>query len=141
MDNTTEPQATEMSLVSTCYCEVEDETTGELTWSNECFGCFEDDKEYFKDEFLMPYLNSKGWDEDTVIRVIGERMNWDSSSGWTEVPAKDLLKALAINGDYTLRVEITPEKEMTITRSSHDEYGASFRFELSPEQEYNSYEE
>lgn len=141
MDNITEPQATEMSLVSTCYCEVEDETTGELTWSNECFGCFEDDKEYFKDEFLMPYLNSKGWDEDTVIRVIGERMNWDSSSGWTEVPAKDLLKALAINGDYTLRVEITPEKEMTITRSSHDEYGASFRFELSPEQEYNSYEE
>lgn len=141
MDNITEPQATEMSLTNACYCEVEDETTGELTWSNECFGCFEDDKEYFKDEFLMPYLNSKGWDEDTVIRVIGERMNWDSSSGWTEVPAKDLLKALAINGDYTLRVEITPEKEMTITRSSHDEYGASFRFELSPEQEYNSYEE
>ena len=141
MDNTTEPQATEMSLTNACYCEVEDETTGELTWSNECFGCFEDDKQYFKDEFLMPYLNSKGWDEDTVIRVIGERMNWDSSSGWTEIPAKDLLKALAINGDYTLRVEITPEKEMTITRSSHDEYGASFRFELSPEQEYNSYEE
>jgi hypothetical protein len=89
----------------------------------------------------MPYLNSKGWDEDTIIRVIGERMNWDNTSGWTEVPAKDLLKALAINGDYTLRVEITPEKELTITRSSHDEYGASFRFELSPEQEYNSYEE
>jgi hypothetical protein len=141
MDNTTEPQATEMSLSNTCSCEVEDETTGELTWSNECFGCFDEDKDYFKDEFLMPYLNSKGWDEDTIIRVIGERMNWDNTSGWTEVPAKDLLKALAINGDYTLRVEITSEKELTITRSSHDEYGASFRFELSPEQEYNSYEE
>ena len=141
MDKATEPQATEMSLTNTCSCEVEDETTGEMTWSNECFGCFEDDKQYFTDEFLMPYLNSKGWDEDTIIRVVGEKMNWDNTSGWTEVPAKDLLKALAINGDYTLRVEITPEKEMAITRSSHDEYGASFRFELSPEQDYNSYEE
>jgi len=137
MDSRTEPQATEMSLISTCYCEVEDKTTGEMTWSEECFGCFEDDKQYFTDEFLMPYLNSRGWDENTIIRVVGEKMNWDNTSGWTEVPAKDLLKALAINGDYTLRVEITPEKEMVITRSSHDEYGASFRFELSPEQDYN----
>lgn len=132
-----EPQATEMRLSNTCSCEIEDEDTGDMTWSDECFGCFDDDKKYFTDEFLMPYLASKGWTEDSLIRVYGEKMNWDYQSGWTDVPAKNLLEALAINGDYTLRVKITPEKEMVITRSSHDEYGASFRFDLSPEQEYS----
>ena len=136
MDNL-EPQALKMELSNTCSCEVENEDTGEMTWSSECFGCFDDDQRYFTDEFLTPYLASKNWTEDTTIRIAGEKMGWTNANGWLDVPAKDLLKALAINGDYTLRVEITPENEMVITRSSHDEYGASFRFDLSPEQDYD----
>jgi hypothetical protein len=136
MDNN-EPQAKAMELSNTCSCEVENEETGETTWSSECFGCFDDDVRYFTDEFLTPYLAVKGWNEDTIIRVIGEKMGWENQTGWSDVPAKDLLKALSINGDYTLRVKITTTNEMVITRSSHDEYGASFRFDLSPEQEYS----
>lgn len=136
MDNL-EPQATELEITNLCSCEVENEDTGESEPSDECFGCFDDDKRYFTDEFLEPYLAHKGWTEDTLIRVYGESMGWTNSSGWTDVPAKDLLDALAINGDYTLRITITPEKEMEITRSSHDEYRARFRFDLSPEQEYS----
>ena len=134
--DTLEPRATKMELSTTCSCEVEDEDTGETTWSDECFGCFDDDVRYFTDEFLTPYLAVKGWNEDTIVRVYAEKMGWDYRNAWADVPAKNLLKALAINGDYTLRVEITPEKEMVINRSSHDEYNARFKFDLSPEQDY-----
>lgn len=137
MDNNTEPQATELEITNLCSCEVENEETGESEFSSECFGCFDDDKQYFQDEFLEPYLLHKGWTEETLIRVYGESMGWTGSNGWTDTKAKDLLDALSINGDYTLRISITPEKEMVITRSSHDEYRTTFRFDLSPEQEYS----
>ena len=132
-----DPTTKEMTLSSQCECEVEDEETETTKPSDECFGCWEDNLDYFTDEFLTPYLAYKGWTEDTLIRIQGDNIGWLHQSGYKDVLAKDLVEGLSINGDFTLYVSITPENELSVIRSSHDEYRAKFRFELAPENEYD----
>jgi hypothetical protein len=65
-------------------------------------------------------------------------MGWTASSGYLVTKAGHLLEKLSINGDYTLRF-FRKGKDLEVVRSSHDEYGAGFSFELAPEESEEDY--
>ena len=65
-------------------------------------------------------------------------MGWTASSGYLVTKAQHLLEKLSINGDYTLRL-YRKGKDLEVVRSSHDEYGAGFSFELAPEESEEDY--
>lgn len=123
----------EFEIGSTCTCEVYDEDTDTSVESNECFGCFEDEKDNFKYEVLNPWLEANGFDEDTVIYVFSGNMNWNKVAGWTNIRASEAIDCLTLNGDFTLRYKLEG-KDLTCVRSSHDEFGALFTFTKAEEQ-------
>ena len=135
-----------MEISNNCRCEEYDDETGESKYdehgntipSQECFGCWDDDIQYFNDEILPSWLAANGWDTDTLITIRGSRMGWTASSGYLVTKAKHLLEKLSINGDYTLRL-YRKGKDLEVVRSSHDEYGAGFSFELAPEDSEEDY--
>lgn len=124
MEKITEARKFEIS--SDCSCEYYDDNE-ELQPSDECFGCFTDDKENFKYEILNPWLEANGWDEDTVVLVFSNNMNWNSVAGWTNIYASQAVDCLTLNGEFTLRYTLEG-KQLTCVRSSHDEMGALFTF-------------
>lgn len=129
-----------------CRCEDYDEETGDSKYdehgnpvpSSECFGCWEDDTTYFNDEILPSWLAANGWDSDTLIQINGSRMGWTNASGYLITRAEKLLEKFSINGDYTLRF-YRKGNDLEVVRSSHDEYGARFTFELAPEDSEEDY--
>lgn len=121
----------EFEISSDCSCEYYDDEDN-LVPSNECFGCFSDDKDNFKYEILRPWLEANGWDEDTVVYVFSANMNWNKVAGWTNVYAREAIDCLTLNGDFTLRYKLDG-KNLTCVRSSHDEHGALFTFSEAQE--------
>lgn len=124
----------EFELTSDCTCESWDEDTDTSSPSDECFGCWTDDKLNFKYEILKPWLEANGWDEDTVIYVFSGNMNWNKVAGWTNVRASEVVDCLTLNGDFTLRFKLENDT-LTCVRSSHDEMGALFTFSKAEEQD------
>lgn len=124
--------ATKFEMTSDCTCETWDEDTDVSEPSSECFGCFADDKDNFKYEVLKPWLESNGWDEDTVIYVYSGNMNWNHVAGWTNIRASEVVDCLTLNGDFTLRFKLE-NGQLTCVRSSHDEMGALFTFTKAEE--------
>ena len=130
-----ETVTTEFEIGSTCICENYDEDTDTSSPSNECFGCFDDEKDNFKYEVLNPWLEANGWSEDTAVYVFSGNMNWNKVAGWTNIRASEAVDCLTLNGDFTLRFKLEG-KDLTCVRSSHDELGALFTFtkaEVEPE--------
>jgi hypothetical protein len=126
----------EFELGSDCTCEVfESEDSENTIPSNECFGCWEDDKDNFKYEILNPWLERNGWTADTLIYVFGANMNWNRVSGWTNVRASELLDSVTLRGDFKLRFLLLEDNSLTCVRSSHDELGALFVFDKAKEAE------
>lgn len=121
----------EFEISSDCSCVEFDEDENE-SQASECWGCWDDDKTNFKYEILAPWLEANGWDEDTEILIKSENMNWDRVTGWAVKSASDALNALTLNGEFTLRYKLVGE-ELTCVRSSHDEMGALFTFNLYEE--------
>ena len=132
-----------LEITSDCTCEEYDEETGESkvdeqgypVMSNYCYGCYDDDLMAFKDAILPEWLGANGWDTDTRVTIRGSRMGWTNDSGYlttTIESAEKLLDKLRINGDYTLRF-FRNGKDLEVVRSSHDELGALFVFELAEE--------
>lgn len=118
----------EFEMTSNCTCAVFESDDSENTIpSNECFGCWDDDKDNFKYEILNPWLEANGWDEDTIVYVYSGNMNWNKVAGWTNVRAGEVIDCLTLRGDFTLRYKLDG-KDLTCVRSSHDEYGALFTF-------------
>ena len=117
----------EFEISSDCSCEYYDEDTDTSVTSDECFGCFTDDKDNFKYEILQPWLEANGWDEDTVVYVFSGNMNWNRVAGWTNVYAREAIDCLTLKGDFTLRYKLEG-KQLTCVRSGHDEHGALFTF-------------
>jgi hypothetical protein len=117
----------EFELSSDCSCEVYDEDTDTSTPSNECFGCFDEDKDNFKYEVLNPWLEANGWNTESLVYVFSGNMNWNQVAGWTNIYANQVVDCLTLNGDFTLRFKLDG-KDLTCVRSSHDEYGALFTF-------------
>jgi hypothetical protein len=117
----------EFELSSDCSCEAYDEDTDTSTPSNECFGCFEEDKDNFKYEVLNPWLEANGWNTESLVYVFSGNMNWNQVAGWTNIYANQVIDCLTLNGDFTLRYKLDG-KDLTCVRSSHDEFGALFTF-------------
>jgi hypothetical protein len=120
-------------ISSECSCVEFDEDENE-SQSSECWGCFDDDLSNFRYEILNPWLEANGWDEDTIILVQGLGMHWNHVAGWTNARASEVVDALKLNGDFTLRYKLEG-KTLTCVRSSHDELGAEFTFTYANENE------
>ena len=122
-----------MELTSDCTCIMLDENEAEMP-SDECFGCWEDDLEYFKTEFLGPFLDANDLGTYDTLKLDATNFGWrrETVRGFTASP--DLISMLTLRGDFTLRVTLSEDKrELTVIRSSHDELGA--RFVITPARE------
>jgi len=101
----------------------------EVIPATECWG---DCWDYTRDEFVTTV---QGWMDDFTdtdyYYIHAEGMGWQgetANSAHTDT-ADGLVAMLGINGDYTLRWEYDFEnRTLKVTRSSHDEMGASFEF-------------
>lgn len=111
-----------VELTNNCVCTNEDGTP-----SDDCFDCWEDSVWLFKD-IMNSWRKAVGVNWDSV-RITGKSMGWQGKSGEAVVPFEKVLDALKINGDFTLRFK-QDGSTLTATRSSHDEYCASFSFTL-----------
>jgi hypothetical protein len=116
-------------VTSDCRCETYNEDTDTSSPSEECYygECYTEAVEDFTENILKVWLDRNRISEDAKIQIVGSKMRWTGSSGWTIVPALEINKALEIDGDFILRYKLLGT-ELTCVRSSHDELGASFEF-------------
>ena len=129
-------------LDSNCLCEEYDEETGEskldeqgeVVMSQECFGCYDDEKTYIQDEIITTWVKANGWTMDTPLKVNGSRMTWLSRSGYAYATPETLIDKLTLDADFILRFTLTGTT-LEVVRASHDEYGALFEFEKLDESE------
>ena len=129
-------------LESNCSCEEYDDETGEskldeqgnAIQSQECFGCYDDDKTYIQDEVITTWVERNGWEMDTPLKINGERMTWLSRSGYAFATPETLIDKLTLNADFTLRFTLTGDT-LEVVRASHDELGAFFEFAKIDESE------
>lgn len=110
-----------IELDSNCTC-----TDEQGDWAGECFGCWQDNKDFFN-ELLQEWKTVVGYNENTnVVWIAGTAMGWQRRSGHAVVEADKVLDALSLNGDYRL-VFTFDGADLTCARYSHDEpTGASF---------------
>lgn len=127
----------EATLESNCTCMVWDEELDDYTeeYSDYCYGCWDDSVYDLENNLLIPWMNANDYHDNTPIRINATRITWMNRSGYKDTYAKDILEDLKINGDFTLRFTLEGNK-LSCVRSSHDEYGAYFEFELREEEEY-----
>lgn len=129
-------------LSSNCLCEEYDEETGESkldeqgypVMSQECFGCYDDEKTYIQDEIITTWVKANGWTMDTPLKVNGSRMTWLSRSGYAYATPETLIDKLTLDADFILRFTLTGTT-LEVVRASHDELGALFEFEKLDESE------
>ena len=139
MDTT---EVIKVELSSNCSCEEYDDETGEskldeqgeVVMSQECFGCYDDDKAYIQDEVIATWVERNGFEMNTPLKVNGSRMTWLSRSGYAYATPETLIDKLTLNGDFTLRFTLTGNT-LEVVRASHDELGALFEFEKLDESE------
>lgn len=128
-DTTTKWKAT---VTTECTCEVYDEESGEYvadSYSDTCYGCWDDNLYDFTDNFLPEWTKFHGVTEDDDIIVWSDAMLWDRRSGYAVCKVGTLTDTLGLNGEYRLEFEFDPESgNLTCTRYSHDEpTGALFK--------------
>ena len=101
-----------------------------------CMGtCYEYKHENWESDLLPEWLAKVG--NPDYLKIEGKAMGWQRREGWAVIPAdwKSLYGALAINGEYTLRMKIDGSA-FTVVRSSHDEpTGATFTIEATIQEE------
>jgi hypothetical protein len=116
---------TTYTLQTDCTCESYDDND-KLVPSNDCFGCYDDSLELLKSEVIEPWLEANDLYEDTAVRIIGTAIGWRRLSGYKDTTPKELVEALSLNGDYTLKFDLTGTT-LSVKRYSHDEpTGARF---------------
>jgi hypothetical protein len=138
----TTTEVVKAELSSDCLCEEYDEETGEskvdeqgeVIMSQECFGCYDDDKTYIQDEIITTWVERNGFEMTTPLKVNGSRMTWLGRSGYAYATPETLIDKLTLNADFTLRFTLTGTT-LEVVRASHDEYGALFAFEKLDESE------
>ena len=110
-----------IELESSCTC-----TDEQGNWLGECFGCWQDNLEYFN-ELFEEWKQVVAFDENNdVVWIEGTAMGWQRRSGYAVVPQNKVIDALSINGDYRLAITFDNDN-FTCVRYSHDEpTGASF---------------
>ena len=120
---------TTYTLTTDCTCESYDDSDN-LVPSDECFGCYDDDKRNLI-EALDVWIHAL---ELSHIEIQGRNMGWTNSTGSATIDADadELIRALQINGDHRLELEIPEGDDLAdfdfkAKRYSHDEpTGASF---------------
>lgn len=144
MENT-ETLSLHYELLSYCVCSKCDDEgnemldkSGEPIPSETCYGCFDDELANIKHDLLNQWLDANGYELDTKIKIVGSRMTWRGVGGYKYTTPKTLVEDLMLNGDFTLRFYASNDyKTLKVVRSSHDELGASFEFELVDPDEYD----
>lgn len=121
-------------LSTDCTCEVYDEETDTSSPSDYCGGCWDDEVANLRECIIRPWVRANGWEMDTPIKVNGSRMTWQSIGGYAYTTPERLVNTLSLNGDFTLRFTLDGNT-LTVVRSSHDELGAGFEFEMADESE------
>lgn len=119
------------TLTTDCTCTVYDAEYGEgIVPSDECFGCFTDDRDNIAFE-LDRWVESE---EIDAVYIKAAGIGWQHLSGVACVNAtgKEILDALAINGDYRLELYLTEDGTLTARRWSHDEPTGTGLFEFEP---------
>ena len=130
-------------ITNNCTCTVYDELVdgpavdenGDAIPSEYCYGCFEESISDLNDNILPEWLGIHSASEDNYLLICGSNMNWDKVSGViiARATGKAIVDALSINGDYRLRFTVNQEPDnenFYAIRSSHDELGAKFTFEV-----------
>jgi hypothetical protein len=123
------------TLSSDCNCEYYDEDDNLVPSYDECFGCWDDSVYDFNENLLYPWYAANNYHDNTPIKIVSPNLGWMRQSAYKDTYAKDILNDLKINGDFTLRFTLENDK-LSCVRSSHDEMGAMFTFELREEDEY-----
>lgn len=114
----------EATITSDCTCE------DEYGNANFCYGCYEDDLEFLRDEVIAKWVEVNGYASNTV-RIDGKGMGWQYLNGHKVIALDDVAKSLNLQGDF--RIVFTLQgTELTARRWSHDEPmgSAVFTFEL-----------
>lgn len=115
------------TLTTDCTCEMIDDND-ELVPSNECLGCYTDDKALLV-ETLDKWIAEL---ELSHIEVQGRGMGWTRANGSViiDANAEELIESLQLNGDFRLEFELPHEcfdHDFKVMRYSHDEpVGATF---------------
>ena len=118
-------------LFSDCTCEIYSEETESYELADTCAGnCFSDALEGAAD-LVTEWLSPKDLGPYERVIIYGTRLGWRSVSGYklAGTEPEEIVRALFIDGDFTISLTLTPEGELTASRSSHDEYGAGFEFD------------
>jgi hypothetical protein len=134
-DNMLTVNKIEATLESNCTCTYLDDDGNEVESWNDCHGCWEDSVEWFNEDLLYPWMAANNYHDNTPIKIVSPNLGWMRQAAYKDTYVKDLVQDLTINGDFTLRFTLEGDT-LTCVRSSHDEYGASFTFELREEDEY-----
>jgi hypothetical protein len=121
------------TITSNCVCYKVDEdgegvldTNGEAVPNEYCYGdCYAEQVFDFTDNILPSWLEAKAIMADSPVRILGSGMGWRGVSGYADTTARNIVKALEIDGDFTIRITYE-DGELSLVRSSHDELGASF---------------
>lgn len=117
-----------------CSCEVLNEETNEYEFSDYCFGdCYQDAK-YNLDELIAEWVMANNFNDYTLIRVEGSSIGWRNLNGYKDIECKDVAETLFLNGEFTVRYELSKANELTARRWSHDEPMGTgiFTFTKSP---------
>jgi len=119
------------TLSSDCQCTYFNEELNEDVFSEECFGCYEWQKEDV-DYVIGEWQKLNEIDEDDFILIKGRRMTWQNLEGSAQTTLDKLDSILTINGDFNITWTLdTATKLLTARRGSHDEpMGAYFDFDF-----------
>lgn len=118
----------EVTVFHDGYCPECDNCETGLTpnWENCSGGCWDEMVSDFEEFGYKPWTVANMKEE---FAIYGRNVNWNRSSGHTGrlTEFEQLMKNLTLNGDFTLRWELSEDNEtLTVCRSSHDEMGAMF---------------
>lgn len=133
-DNMLTVNKIEANLSSECTCVEFDEDENE-SQASECWGCWDDSVSWVTEDVIYPWMAANNYHDNTPIKIVSPNLGWMRQSAYKDTYVKNLISDLTLNGDFTLRFTLEGDK-LSCVRSSHDEYGASFEFELREEEEY-----
>lgn len=126
----------EATLESHCTCTRYDDELDEWTEepSDYCYGCWDDAVYDFSENLLYPWYAANNYHDNTPIKIVSPNLGWMRQSAYKDTYAKDILDSLILNSASGFTLRFTLEgATLTCVRSSHDEYGAMFTFELRDE--------
>jgi hypothetical protein len=120
------------TLSDTCSCEDYDEETQTSSPSENCYGCWQDDLDNIKYDLLEKWMTANGYEIQTPILINAKNINWDRRSGYKLSNPENLISDLSLDNDFTLYFYSNDDYSvLEVARSSHDEYRATFTFEVA----------